>query len=162
MSCVFLFVFFFSSRRRHTRCALVTGVQTCALPIYAGHDTLSGFAAGLLHPLSGVDHLLAMLMVGLWAGIAFPRFWWVCPAAFISFMLGGFAHGAAGGAFPIAEMLILASLVGLALALLADARPPLALSAAGVALFAIGPGVAHGGAMGGGAPHLPFGGGFMS
>src|SRR3546814_5210483 len=75
-----------------------------------------------------------MLMVGLWAGIAFPRFWWVCPAAFISFMLGGFAHGAAGGAFPIAEMLILASLVGLALALLADARPPLALSAAVIAL----------------------------
>src|SRR3546814_10108023 len=29
-----LFIFFFSSRRRHTRCALVTGVQTCALPIY--------------------------------------------------------------------------------------------------------------------------------
>src|SRR3546814_9935078 len=29
-----IFVFFFSSRRRHTRCALVTGVQTCALPIY--------------------------------------------------------------------------------------------------------------------------------
>src|SRR3546814_15456060 len=69
-------------------------------------------SSDLLHPLSGVDHLLAMLMVGLWAGIAFPRFWWVCPAAFISFMLGGFAHGAAGGAFPIAEMLILASLVG--------------------------------------------------
>src|SRR3546814_2413909 len=32
----FCFVFFFSSRRRHTRCALVTGVQTCALPIYTG------------------------------------------------------------------------------------------------------------------------------
>src|SRR3546814_5667932 len=105
---------------------------------HAGHDTLSGFAVGLLHPLSGVDHLLAMLMVGLWAGIAFPRFWWVCPAAFISFMLGGFAHGGAGGAFPIAEMLILASLVGLALALLADARPPLALSAAVIELFEIG------------------------
>src|SRR3546814_2425929 len=34
MSCVSVLVFFFSSRRRHTRCALVTGVQTCALPIY--------------------------------------------------------------------------------------------------------------------------------
>src|SRR3546814_8942002 len=33
--CIFLFCFFFSSRRRHTRCALVTGVQTCALPISA-------------------------------------------------------------------------------------------------------------------------------
>src|SRR3546814_5824053 len=33
--CLLLYSFFFSSRRRHTRCALVTGVQTCALPIYA-------------------------------------------------------------------------------------------------------------------------------
>src|SRR3546814_7796796 len=36
VSVVYSFIFFFSSRRRHTRCALVTGVQTCALPIYAG------------------------------------------------------------------------------------------------------------------------------
>src|SRR3546814_8204518 len=34
MRCSFYFLFFFSSRRRHTRCALVTGVQTCALPIF--------------------------------------------------------------------------------------------------------------------------------
>src|SRR3546814_13471121 len=38
----FLFCFFFSSRRRHTRCALVTGVQTCALPIYAGVSSFEG------------------------------------------------------------------------------------------------------------------------
>src|SRR3546814_12501462 len=38
MSCVVCFYFFFSSRRRHTRCALVTGVQTCALPIYEKRD----------------------------------------------------------------------------------------------------------------------------
>src|SRR3546814_10006845 len=36
---VLIFCFFFSSRRRHTRCALVTGVQTCALPIYGGIRT---------------------------------------------------------------------------------------------------------------------------
>src|SRR3546814_3325204 len=42
----FVFSFFFSSRRRHTRCALVTGVQTCALPIYK--------PAGLVvHPAAG-------------------------------------------------------------------------------------------------------------
>src|SRR3546814_9826186 len=38
LDCVWVF-FFFSSRRRHTRCALVTGVQTCALPIYAGIES---------------------------------------------------------------------------------------------------------------------------
>src|SRR3546814_4786854 len=41
MLCLYLVCFFFSSRRRHTRCALVTGVQTCALPISAWRDTTS-------------------------------------------------------------------------------------------------------------------------
>lgn len=135
-------------------------VATPALA-HPGHDQLSGFAAGLLHPLGGLDHMLAMLMVGLWAGIAFPRLWWLCPAAFMSFMLAGFGYGAAGGAFPIAEMLILASLVGLALALLTDARPPLALSAAVVALFAIGHGFAHGSEMMPGSETIDFAGGFL-
>src|SRR3546814_4629901 len=44
---VFLF-FFFSSRRRHTRCALVTGVQTCALPILAQHDRIARYRADIL------------------------------------------------------------------------------------------------------------------
>src|SRR3546814_18831227 len=39
---VLVLLFFFSSRRRHTRCALVTGVQTCALPIYSGHSRIMG------------------------------------------------------------------------------------------------------------------------
>src|SRR3546814_18169142 len=47
MDVVILSVFFLSSRRRHTRCALVTGVQTCALPISRGETSLPGvFAAG--------------------------------------------------------------------------------------------------------------------
>src|SRR3546814_14410381 len=44
-SCPFLLFFFFSSRRRHTRCALVTGVQTCALPIFPGCPSPRGLAA---------------------------------------------------------------------------------------------------------------------
>src|SRR3546814_2767502 len=48
---VWLLCFFFSSRRRHTRCALVTGVQTCALPIYPGQPAASG--KHLRHPREG-------------------------------------------------------------------------------------------------------------
>src|SRR3546814_4667478 len=58
-------VFFFSSRRRHTRCALVTGVQTCALPIFAGTDAgaKSGDRAGHCkagHPALSAQTTLAM------------------------------------------------------------------------------------------------------
>lgn len=104
----------------------------------------TGFFAGMLHPLTGLDHLLAMLLVGLWAGLAFPRHWWLCPAAFAVFMLAGFAYGTSGGSLPIAEMMILGSVVGLGVALLADLRPPLALSAGLVAFFAVGHGFTHG------------------
>src|SRR3546814_2911354 len=55
--CVWFFVFFFSSRRRHTRCALVTGVQTCALPILT-------FAAGGVGVIVGADDRRLDLPVG--------------------------------------------------------------------------------------------------
>src|SRR3546814_21116010 len=57
---IFLFVFFFSSRRRHTNCALVTGVQTCALPISDLSDRrrLDGAGNPPPHPLP--DHLLLL------------------------------------------------------------------------------------------------------
>src|SRR3546814_3185755 len=45
-----LYVFFFSSRRRHTRCALVTGVQTCALPICPRYEAILGYATGERDP----------------------------------------------------------------------------------------------------------------
>ncbi|WP_340314634.1 HupE/UreJ family protein [Rhizorhabdus argentea] len=128
---------------------------------HAGHGAQSSFAAGLLHPFTGLDHLLTMLMVGLWAGIAFPQRWWVCPTAFMAFMLTGFAYGAAGGTLPIAEMLITASLVGLGVALFADVRAPLAASAGVIALFAIGHGFAHGSEMAAGAGQAQFAGGFL-
>src|SRR3546814_10884363 len=49
--------FFFSSRRRHTRCALVTGVQTCALPIYPPDQRLDGFVAAPSGALALVEAL---------------------------------------------------------------------------------------------------------
>lgn len=148
---------------RLSRFAIPLTLLAAAGPALAhpGHDGLSGFVAGFTHPLAGLDHLLAMVMVGLWAGIAFPRHWWPCPTAFMSFMLAGFTFGAGGGNLPIAEMLITASVVGLGLALAADIRPPLALSACVVALFAIGHGFAHGSEMAVGADSMSFAGGFL-
>src|SRR3546814_10309195 len=57
------FVFFFSSRRRHTRCALVTGVQTCALPIWPSHSAwrrdASGDGEGLAIPFLLMEGIMA-------------------------------------------------------------------------------------------------------
>src|SRR3546814_1645791 len=55
--CLVLFVFFFSSRRRHTRCALVTGVQTCALPISPPAAATADSGRELAHPLAGLKVL---------------------------------------------------------------------------------------------------------
>src|SRR3546814_1314198 len=68
-----IFVFFFSSRRRHTRCALVTGVQTCALPISWPQNIAMGaqhvvamFGSTILAPLlMGFDANVAILMSGV-------------------------------------------------------------------------------------------------
>src|SRR3546814_5598506 len=58
VECVFDLIFFFSSRRRHTRCALVTGVQTCALPIYqAAEERISSIAVALIEDRVGSDTL---------------------------------------------------------------------------------------------------------
>jgi urease accessory protein len=135
-----------------------------AAPAFAhpGHDLGVGFAAGFVHPLTGLDHLLVMVMVGLWAGIAFPKHAWLCPAIFVTFMLAGFTFGAGGGHLPIAEMLITASLAGLGLALMLDVRPPLAVAIPVIAMFAIGHGFAHGGEMGQGTHEAIFAAGFVT
>jgi urease accessory protein len=134
-----------------------------ASPAFAhpGHGADHGFVAGLLHPLTGLDHLATMLMVGLWAGIAFPRRWWVCPAAFVGFMALGFVHGASGGAMAIAETLILASPIALGLALLLRIEAPIAAATAIVATFAVAHGFAHGSEMAPGTDPRYFATGFI-
>src|SRR3546814_2327202 len=69
LSCL-LICFFFSSRRRHTRCALVTGVQTCALPIYlaeqaVANDGVQALAVVVDHPPDVADVVLPAFQKGL-------------------------------------------------------------------------------------------------
>ncbi len=110
---------------------------------HPGHGPGSGFAAGFWHPLTGVDHLAAMLLVGLWAGLLSPRAALVLPMAFLGAMLAGFGTSAllAGGA---AEPLIVASLLGLGAMAAFRFRASLPVAAAIVALFGFFHGQAHG------------------
>jgi urease accessory protein len=110
--------------------------------------------------LTGADHLAAMLLAGAWAGIIGGRAARVLPVTLLAAMLGGFVTAALVPA-GLAEAMIGASVVGLALAALLRLRPPLWLAAAGVALAGLGHGFAHGLEAPGGVARIGFVVGFL-
>ena len=118
---------------------------------HPGHAEPLGFVAGLLHPLGGADHLLAMVMVGLWAGLLGGAARLALPGAFLGAMLAGFALAATGIALPGVEAGILASVVVLAALAVLAVRVPVAAAAGLVALAGMLHGQAHGTEMVGGA-----------
>lgn len=120
----------------------------------------SGFTSGLSHPLLGMDHLLAMVAVGLWATQLGGRAIWMVPAAFVSLMTVGGALGMLGVHLPMVEAGILASVLILGLLIAASARLPLSGAMALVGLFAIFHGHAHGAEMPAAASGAVYGAGF--
>ena len=128
------------------RAVLIAAVVLAPLPALAhpGHGEHASFVAGLLHPLSGVDHLVAMLMVGLWAGVLGGRARLVLPGAFLAAMLVGFGMGAADVGLPGVEAGTLASVVVLAALAVLAVPMPLAGAAVLVAVAGLLHGHAHG------------------
>ena len=120
------------------------------LPTFAhahpGHDAGS-FSQGFAHPLLGLDHLLAMLAIGLWAVQLGGRALWLVPASFVAAMAAGGALGVAGLNLPLMEQGIVASVLILGLLVAAAVRLPLVASVALVALFSVFHGFAHGSEM---------------
>lgn len=110
---------------------------------HPGHYDGGGFWHGMLHPLSGLDHMLAMIAVGLWAAYAGGRALWLLPASFVGMMLAGAGLGFAGIALAMMEPLILASVVVLGLLVAFNVRMPLIPGMALVALFGLFHGQAH-------------------
>jgi len=122
-----------------------TAIFAAAAPAFAhvSADHLS-MTSGMLHPLSGADHLLAMLAVGIWAAQLGGKAKFAAPAAFVTMMLAGFGLAVANVALPFVEPAILASLIGLGLLVALAVRVPVAASAGVVAVFALFHGYAHG------------------
>lgn len=116
--------------------------------------------AGFTHPLSGLDHILVMVAVGLWAAQIGGRALWVVPLAFVSTMAFGFALAIAGVHLPFVEPAILASVVALGLLVAMAVRLETVACAAIVGVFALFHGYAHGGELGA-AGALPFSAGFV-
>ena len=121
---------------------LFSTVSTAALA-HPGHAD-SGFLSGILHPVSGLDHILAMLAVGLWAASFSGKARWLIPASFVGVMALGFVFGANGGEMPMMEQGIAASVLVLGLAAAWAKRVPVAFAALMVGGFALFHGVAHG------------------
>lgn len=134
-----------------------------ALPALAhpGHDQ-GGLVAGLMHPIGGVDHLAAMLAVGLWAGLVGGERRWVWPACFVVAMAAGAAAGWAVLPLPAVETVIAASVLVLGAAIAAGWSPAVAVGAAVVAGFGIAHGYAHGAEMPGPSLLSPYALGFVS
>jgi urease accessory protein len=122
----------------------------------------AGFAQGFAHPLSGIDHLLAMVAVGLWAAQLGGRALWAVPAAFVGMMAVGGILGAVGAPLPMVELGIAGSLVVLGVLVALSSRLPVAVSAALVGLLALFHGHAHGTELPETASALAYGLGFIA
>ena len=120
-----------------------------------------GFVSGFEHPISGLDHILAMVAVGLWgAQLGAPAIW-VLPVVFPMIMALGGMMGLMGIALPGIELCIALSAVALGFAVFREARPKLWIAAIIVGFFAIAHGHAHGTELPAGASGILYSIGFV-
>src|SRR5450631_3661274 len=123
---------------------LVLGLGSSAALAHPGHGEAASFAAGIAHPLGGLDHMAVMIAVGLWAALKGGRALWLWPAAFVGVMLIGGALGMAHVPLPFVESGILASVIALGLLVALAVDLPVWLGAVVIAVFAVFHGHAHG------------------
>jgi urease accessory protein len=128
---------------------------------HVGVSETSGVAHGFMHPVSGFDHILAMVAVGLFAAHLGGRALWLVPLAFVAMMAAGGVLGMTGIGLPYVEIAIGLSIVVLGIALATRVNPPVAIAMALVGLFAIFHGHAHGAEMPETTSGLPYGVGFI-
>ena len=128
---------------------------------HVGHAETVGFLHGLQHPIGGLDHILAMLAVGIWAAQLGGHAVWAVPLAFVSAMALGGVLGITAVPVPFVEQGIIASDLILGALVLLATRLPLAASINIVGLLAIFHGYAHGAEMPKEASALEYAAGFM-
>ena len=139
--------------------AAVSLTATAALA-HPGHG--GGLIGGLAHPFTGLDHMLAMVAVGLWASQLGKRAMIVLPLLFPAVMAVGALMGANGVALPWVEAGIVASVVVLGAVVALGLQPSLAVSAVLVGVFALFHGHAHGTELPATGSALLYGAGFIA
>lgn len=128
---------------------------------HTGGTIGAGLASGFVHPFSGLDHLLAMIAVGLWAAQSGGRAVWLLPIAFPAAMALGAVAGVAGVALPAVEVGIALSVLALGALVAFAVRLPALGGAALVAVFAVLHGHAHGAEVPAAADTIAYGAGFI-
>jgi urease accessory protein len=143
-----------------TRIVIAIVLLPGAALAHPGHP-VAGFAHGVMHPLGGLDHVLAMVAVGLYAALLGHRALWLVPATFVAAMALGGALGAAGFPLPYTEIGIAASVVVLGLAVALQVSLPTLAAMALVGVFAVFHGHAHGAEMPQGVLGYAYAAGFL-
>lgn len=146
--------------RRLSLSLIALAALTTVAEAHPGHGT--GLLAGLIHPLTGLDHLAAMVAVGMLAARLGGRALWAVPLSFVSVMsLGGIA-GMMGVTLPVTEMMVLLSVVVLGALAVARTNLPVTAAMAIAGVFAAFHGLAHGAELPAGASGLTFAAGFVA
>lgn len=139
-----------------------TLVSTTAAFAHPGHGDAAGMLHGFVHPLGGLDHVLAMVAVGVLAAVLGGRALLLVPLSFVLMMTVGFLVGAGGTDLPFVEFGIALSSVVLGLAAASGRALPTLGAMALAGLFAVFHGHAHGAEMPAGAAGLDFALGFIA
>jgi len=138
---------YFFSIRILTALLIACAISIIPSTVYAhegGNLPLGGFLSGLVHPVLGYDHLLAMLSVGILSAQIGGRAIWTVPATFVGVMALGGVLGLVDVGIKITELGIAFSLVILGSVIASERRLPIILAMIGVGFFAIFHGYAHG------------------
>jgi len=126
------------------RLPLIVALASVVIFAHEQVGAAAGFLNGLRHPVSGLDHVLAMIAVGLWGAQLGQPAIWLLPVTFPMVMAFGGFLGLVGVPLPGVEIGVALSAVLLGLMVAREVRPPLAAAAALVGFFAIFHGYAHG------------------
>lgn len=127
--------------------AILVALAPAAALAHTGIGPHVHFADGFLHPISGIDHVLCMVAVGVFAFTLGGRALWLVPLSFVSMMVAGFLLGAAGIDLPLVELAIGLSSVVIGAAAASGRSMPAYAAAGLVGLFAVFHGYAHGAEM---------------
>jgi urease accessory protein len=138
---------------------VLVGLHSAALAHLGFHPASLG--DGLAHPVSGLDHILAMVAVGLWASQLGRPAWWLLPLTFPVVMAFGALLGFAGVTLPWTEIGIGVSVLVLGLMIAFALRPSIVVGIVLIALFALVHGYAHGAELPASASALAYGIGFV-